>query len=393
MTLPKTADVVIIGGGVMGGSIAYHLATRGSGNIVLLEKEQFLGAGATGRSSGGVRHQFSNPTNVRLSIESIRRIEEFQKEIGAAIDFHQDGYLFLLTSQSDRVAFENSVTMQRSFGLPSDFLSHEEIERLVPHLNLHDVLAATFCPKDGIADPNGITLGYAAAARKLGAQILTEVEVTGFKLIGGRPEASESRAIQTVHTTSGDISGGVVVNAAGPWARRIGEFAGVDLPVFPYRRHVFTTHPLAGIPNGWTMVIDFATSFYFHREGDGLLFGMSDPNEPSSWRQSVDWGFLDRVIEVGIRRYPLLENASIHRAWTGLYEVTPDANPILGRTREVTNLVLANGFSGHGFMHGPAVGKVIAEIILDGEASTVDVSEFSIERFRGKILKPERNVI
>src|SRR2546425_1842307 len=419
MILPHTAEVVIIGGGVMGCSIAYHLAARGCRDVMLVEKQEFLAAGATGRCSGGVRHQFSHPTNVQLSIASIRSIERFAEEIGAVIDFHQDGYIFLLSNQTDRATFEKNAAMQKSLGVSVDFLSPAEIRKLVPNLFLEDIVTATFCARDGIADPNGITLGYANAARRLGVQIFTEVEVTGFTMSRSagvqRASCQPAKAaagvkaapaqlsplqfpemqitINKVRTTAGEISAKTVVNAAGPFARRIGEFAGVDIPVLPYRRHVFTTHPLAGIPQVWTMVIDFSSSFYFHREGDGLLFGMSDPKEPSSWRESVDWDFLDRVIEVGVKRYPLLENAGIRHAWTGLYEVTPDANPVLGPASDVSNLILANGFSGHGFMHGPALGKAIAEIILDGKASTVDVSEFSLDRFRGKNLAPERNVI
>lgn len=380
----KSADAVIIGGGVIGCSIAYHLAARRAGRIVLLEREPFLGAGSTAKAAGGFRHQFSNEANIRLSIRSISKLKNFADEIGWTIDFHQDGYLFLLSREEDVAAFGRSVELQRRLGVPVEMLAPEEAAGLVPGLFVGDVLAATYCGQDGIAETHGVTQGYAQAARRLGAEIITGIEATGINI--------KNRKVTSVVTSDGVISTPVVINAAGPWARSVAAMAGVDLPVYPYRRMAFTTHPFDAAPRSWTMIVDFATSFYFHRESGGVLMGMSDESEPSSFNQAVDWNFLDKVIEVAVRRFPPLSEASISRAWAGLYEVTPDCNPIICQAAEVEGFYLANGFSGHGFMHAPAVGELIAELIVDGRAS-IDLSPFSLERFGRAELEAELNVI
>jgi len=383
--LEKTAEIVIIGGGVIGCSIAYHLACRGCADVVLLEREHLLGAGSTGRNAGGVRHQFSTETNIRLSIESIKMIENFSAEMDCETVFHQDGYLFLLSSQEQMKTFQKSVELQRSLGVPVEILPVDDIPHLIGGLNLDGIVGATYCAKDGIAEPASITQGYAKQAKRLGARIYRDTEVTGIKLEGSR--------VAAVQTNQGEISTRVVVNAAGPWARQIGEMVGLDIPVLPFRRHIFTTHPFPATPRNRLMVIDFATTFYFHREGGGVLMGMSDKDEPSSFNQSVNWEFFDSLIEVATRRFPALADAQVANAWAGLYEMTPDANPILGRVSAIEGLILANGFSGHGFQHAPAVGKLIAEVILDGKATTIDISEFAYERFSGRTINREVNVV
>lgn len=380
----KSADVVIIGGGVIGCSIAYHLAAKRAGRIVLLEREAFLGTGSTAKAAGGFRHQFSNEANIRLSIKSISKLESFADEIGWTIDFHQDGYLFLLSREEDVAAFRRSVELQRRLGVPVEMLVPEDAAKLVPGLFAGDVLAATFCSKDGIAEAHGVTQGYAQAARRLGAEIITCMEATGINV--------KNHKVTGVVASDGPISTPVVINAAGPWARSVAAMAGIDLPVYPYRRMAFTTHPFDAAPRSWTMTVDFSTSFYFHRESGGVLMGMSDESEPSSFNQAVDWNFLDKVIEVAVRRFPPLAEAGISRAWAGLYEVTPDSNPIICQAPEVEGFYLANGFSGHGFMHAPAVGELLAELIVDGRTS-IDLSPFSLERFSRAELEAELNVI
>jgi len=381
--MKRTCDVVIIGGGCMGASVAYHLSRRGLTDVVLVERETMLGTGSTGRNAGGVRHQFSNDANIRLSIESIGLLERFADELGHPIDFHQDGYLFLLSSPSSVETFRRNVALQRSLGIDVEWLDADQAARLVPGLDASGVLGATFCGRDGIADPNSVTMGFAKAAQAVGVAIERGVEVTGIRVEGGR--------VAGVDTTRGRIDARCVVNAAGPWARRIGAMAGADVPVDPIRRHIFIA-ATALIPPSHVMVIDFETTFYFHREGGGLLFGMGERGETSTFDTTVQWDYLPQVIEVAVTRLPSLADASISHAWAGLYEMTADGNPIIGPAYGVDGLYLINGFSGHGFQHSPAAGRLLADIIT-GRDPQFDLSPFSPDRFVTGAVSGERYVV
>jgi len=394
--MKDTAEVVIIGGGCMGASAAYHLTQLGVRDVAIIEREPMLGMGSTGRNAGGVRHQFSSEANVRLSIESIRCFENFAEQTGYPIDFHQDGYLFLLSNQNDLQAFGRNVDMQRRLGVEVEVISPQQARRLAPGLEVEGVVGATFCAQDGIADPNGVTMGFAKAAQAAGARIYRETEVAGIETQAGR--------VAAVNTTAGRVSTRTVVNAAGPHARSVGEMVGLDVPVLPYRRHIFITEALkqtsttafdsrAAAPSSRIMVIDFETSFYFHREGPGILFGMSDPDEPPSFDTTVNWEFLEKVNSVAIRRLPVLAEAGIAHAWAGLYEMTPDAMPIIGPAAHVEGYFLITGFSGHGFQHSPAAGRILAELIVSGEARDFDVAPFSFGRFDGVSTDREANVV
>jgi len=381
----RSADVVVIGGGIVGASVAYHLARMGAGEIVLLERETLLGTGSTGRCAGGFRYQFSTEINVRLSLVSIPMILAFQEEMDWPVDLHQNGYLFLLSTPEEIAAFQENVRLQNRLGVPSEFLEPPEIAKLAPHLCLDGILGGAYCAQDGIGDPNGMTQGYASAARRLGVDIHTGVAATGIRSASGK--------IEGVETGQGFIPCKHIVNAAGPHAREVASWAGVDLPVYPERRHVYTTFPFDQAPRDHLMVIDFATTFYFHRESGGVLMGMRNPEEQPSFELSVDPDFLERVLEVGLKRFPDLAAAGIHRPWAGLYEMSPDAHPILGRVEEVEGFHLANGFSGHGFQHAPAVGKLLAEEIILGSARTLDVSALRLGRFRAQSAVRELNVV
>jgi len=379
------AEVVIVGGGCMGASAAFHLARRGITDVVLVEREAVLGAGSTGRNAGGVRHQFSNEANIRLSIESIRLFERFREEVGYDIDFHQDGYLFLLSSPASVEAFRRNVAVQRACGIDVEWLDAADAARLAPGLEVDGVLGATFCARDGIADPNGVTMGFARAAQGMGVEIVRDTEVTGIDVRGGR--------VAGVRTSRGDIFTPVVVNAAGPYARAVGRLAGVDVPVDPYRRHIFIAQRFSGpVPPSRIMVIDFDTTFYFHREGPGVLFGMGDPTEASGFDTTVRWDFLPEVTQTAIRRLPALADASVSHAWAGLYEMSPDANPIIGAVPGVEGFYLINGFSGHGFQHSPAAGRVLADVII-GRDPGLDLAPFSIGRFAAGRPAGERYVV
>jgi sarcosine oxidase subunit beta len=384
--MKRSAEVVIIGGGCMGASVAHHLARRGVTDVVLVERDALLGTGSTGRNAGGVRHQFSNEANIRLSIESIGVLERFADEVGQIIDFHQDGYLFLLSTPESVETFRRNAALQRSLGVDVQWLGAEEAARLAPGLDVDGALGATFCQRDGIADPNGVTMGFAKAAQAAGVAIERDTEVIGMRVEAGR--------VAAVETTRGTIDTRTVVNAAGPHARLIGRMAGAEVPVDPYRRHIFiaTLDGRAGpphVPLSHIMVIDFDTTFYFHREGAGLLFGMGDPSETPTFDTTVQWDFLPQVIEVAVRRLPALADAAISHAWAGLYEITPDANPIIGPAAGVAGLYLINGFSGHGFQHSPAAGRILADLIT-GRDPAFDLTPFTAERFTSGALSGER---
>ncbi len=382
--LPTIADIVIIGGGVMGASAAYHLAQRGFKNIVLLEKENYFGTGATGRCAGGVRYQFSTEVNVKLSIESLPMIERFKEEIGQEINYRQCGYLLVATNEKDAANFKHNVEMQNRLGVSTQLLSGDEVRARLPLMNFEDAIAGTFNQKDGTVDPNGVVMGYINAAQKMGVKAISGVEVIGVTVSGGN--------VDGVQTSAGAVKTRMILNAAGPWSGQIGQMAGIDIPLLPLRRQMFTTNPLKEVPEDFPFVIDFAKSLYFHREGEGLLVGMSNQNEKPGFDQNVDDDFEIVNLEAAIERMPLMEKASRASHWAGLYEVTPDAHPIYGKT-DVNGFYLCTGFSGHGFMHGPISGKLMTEFILDGKFSSVDVSMLDLKRFEEGRLIQEYNVV
>ena len=384
MSIQKTANIIIIGGGVMGASTAYHLAERGVKDVVLIEKEEFFGLGATGRCAGGVRYQFATEVNIRLSLESLPMLERFQEEFGQAIDYHQVGYLFLLTREDDLEVFRKNVQLQHSLGVETEWLTGDEVRQRLPMMNLDDVIAATNNRKDGVVDPNGVVMGYIGAAQRLGVTALADVEVTDIHVQDGK--------ITGVETTAGMISAPIVVNATGPWAGQLGQMAGVSIPIEPLRRQWLTTSPLPELPPDFPFVIDFAKSLYFHPEGRGLLTGMSNPDEAIGFGQSIDPDWEIVHMEAAIERLPLLQKAGLASHLAGLYEVTPDAHPIYGAT-PVDGFYVVAGFSGHGFMHGPVSGKLMTEIILDGEYKTIDVSMLDLARFEEDRLIHEYNVV
>jgi len=379
----ETADVAIVGGGVVGCSVAYHLARRGV-DVVLLERGQ-LGSGSTGRNAGGVRQQFSSEVNVLIGMRSVRMLDRFEEEVGVPADFRKVGYLMLLTRPQEVEDFRRLMEMWHRLGLTeARWLSAAETKELVPALNAEDVLGGTFCPTDGIASPDAVTMGYATAARRLGARLREGAEVNAIDVSGGR--------VSGLRSSLGEVSTRVVFDCAGPWAKAVGLLAGVDVPVDPYRRHIWVTDQLPEVGRNTPMTADFTTSFYFHPEGDGVLFGMSDRDEGPTFSTEINEGFLERVTEVGLHRLPALERAGIKTAWAGLYEVTPDHQAILGPVDEVAGLWCACGFSGHGFMQAPAVGELLAELLTEGR-SDIDLSALAHRRFAAGALAAEQNVI
>ena len=381
--MKKTAEIVIIGGGIMGLSTAYHLARRGCRDVVILERD-LLAQASTGLSLGGIRQQFSVPANIRLSQESVRVFTNFQGEFETYINFRQVGYLFLGQQERTWQEFIDGVKVQRQHGVPVEVYTPQEIKERWPYLEVSDVLGGTFGPEDGYADPHLVAMGYARAARRLGVKIYEKTEVVDISVEEGR--------VRGVGTTQGPVMTPVVVNVAGAWGGQVGRMAGVILPVQPFRRQVIMTKAFDDLPKPVPMVIDMDVSFYCRGEGPGLLMGMSDPEEPASFHLHVDRDFLEKVITAGIHRIPVIEKAEILRGWAGLYAITPDHNPIIGPSPDIEGLYCAVGFSGHGFQQAPAVGRLLSELVLDGQTD-FDMTPFAYDRFEKKIPIGERKVV
>ena len=378
-----SADVVITGGGIMGCALAYQLAKRDV-DVLLLERET-LGSQSTGKCAGGVRQQFSMEANVRLQRMSVRMFEDFEQETGHPADFRQIGYLFVLTLPQHVEDFRHNMEMWHRVGLAeARWVDASEASRMVPVLNVEDVLGCTFCPTDGIASPADVTSGYAAAARRHGARMKEGVEVVGIDVAGGR--------VQGVRTPGGDVATRVLFNCAGAWSASIGRMAGLEIPVLPYRRQIAVTGTFPQVPRNNPMTVDFQSSLYFHPEGDGVLIGMSDRGDPPGYVTDVNWDFLARMFEQAARRAPALASAGVKTAWAGLYETTPDHQAILGPLPEVDGFWCAAGFSGHGFMQAPAAALLLAQLLLD-HSSDIDLSPFAFSRFAQGSLVRERNVI
>ncbi|WP_235036686.1 FAD-binding oxidoreductase [Actinomadura sp. K4S16] len=375
------ADVVVIGGGVMGTSVAFHLAEAGVRRVVLVERDE-LGSGSTSRAAGGVRAQFSDEVNIRLGARSLEAFTRFPERPGQEIDLHRVGYLFLLSRPEDVAAFEAGVALQNELGVPSRMVSVAEACRLSPLVSPDGLLAAAFSPDDGHCTPESVVLGYATGARRHGAEIRTRCEVVGIEARGGE--------ITAVRTSRGRIRTSAVVCAAGAWSAAVGRMAGVDLPVEPLRRQIVFTEPIPDLPRPVPMTIDFATSFYFHAEGEGLMLGMSDPDERPGFRLDRSDAWLPRLTEAIGTRAPRLLDVGLTGGWAGLYEVTPDHNALIGEDPSVSRFLYATGFSGHGFLQGPAVGEVVRDLYLGREPFT-DVAPLHAARFAGDALRPEIN--
>jgi sarcosine oxidase subunit beta len=380
--LPARAGVVIIGGGVIGASIAFHLAEAGVPDVVLLERDA-LASGSTARAAGGVRTQFSDELNIRIALRSIEAFMGFAERPGGEIDLHQVGYLFALTTPAHVDAFAQGIELQNSLGVPSRLLTPDEVGGLNPLIRLDDVLAGAFCPLDGHATPEAVVQGYANAARAHGATLVTGCSVEDIEIEGGD--------VRAVVTSRGRVETGSVVCAAGAWSRAVGEMVGFELDVTPLRRQVLVTEPVANLPASLPMTIDFANGFYFHREGGGLLMGVNFEEQPG-FKLDYDDGWLPELFEAIEHRAPSLSSIGVQSTWAGLYEVSPDHNAMIGEASGVSRFLYATGFSGHGFLQAPAVGEIVRDLILE-RTPFVDVSALSADRFSRGDQRPERNII
>lgn len=378
----RTADAVVIGGGIHGASVAWQLAKGGCRNVVVLEADR-LAQASTGLSVGGIRQQFSHPSNILLSRESVRVFEQFEERFGVDIELRQVGYLFLARTDSVWRTFLADVRQQRAHGVPVEVLSPDEVANRWPYIAAGELAGGTFGPEDGYADPYKATMGFVSAARRLGVRFEEHCEAKGIGVQRG--------SIVSVATSRGTVETPVAVISAGAWGAKVARLAGVRLPVLPIRRQVFATRPFDEIPGPVPMILDVEPAFYLRGEGPALLLGMSDPNEAPGFATVVDEAFKLQVADAAAKLVPALERAEILRGWAGLYAVTPDNNPIIGEL-PVRGLFCAVGFSGHGFQQAPAVGRVLAELILGGRTD-LDLSPYAWARFGDNPHEGETRVV
>jgi len=369
---PRTADVVIIGAGAIGCSIAYHLGLRGTKQVVVLEQE-FVGSGTTSKAAGGIRVQFPTAVEIEFSMQSLEFFRHFQDIMGVNPHLRQVGYLFLLGSEMDVEYYRRQIALQRQYGLEVRLLTPDDAKAIVPQLRVDDLLAAVYSPQDGYADPHTVVQAYAARAREHGVKILEQTEVTGIRLRGDR--------VVGVDTTSGAIDTRLVINAAGPWAARVAELVGMKVPVHPRRRHIFVTEPFSDFVNPSPLVIDRTSGFYCRTEGRSILMSPGDVQEVEGYKVTIDWSMAEETARKAVHRVPVLERAGIMSGWAGLRPLTPDEHAIIDYVPGVEGFLCAIGFCGHGFQHSPAAGKVVTEMILDGDPS-IDISDLGFARFR-----------
>ncbi|HET6296427.1 MAG TPA: FAD-binding oxidoreductase [Kribbella sp.] len=382
-SLPARADVVIVGGGVMGTSIAFHLAEAGVERVLLLEMAQ-LGSGSTSKAAGGVRANFSDELNIALGARSLEAFAAFGERPGQEIDLHRVGYLFLLSTGDQLELFEESTRLQNAAGQPTRMISASEAARLAPLISTDGLVGACFSPNDGHCTPESVVLGYATAARRLGATLVTGCTVLGIDAVGNE--------IRQVRTSLGIVETSTVICAAGAWSASLAASVGVDLPVTPLRRQIVVTDAIPTLPPDLPMTIDFSSTFYFHREGPGLLVGMSDPEEEPGFNLDNSDAWLPRLTAVMEQRTPSLLEVGLTGGWAGLYEVTPDHNALIGEAAGIDRFLYATGFSGHGFLQGPAIGEVIRDLYL-GRTPFVDVSPLDATRFHSSTHRTEQNVV
>ena len=370
-----TADVVIVGGGIVGSSIAYHLVAAGCKNVLVIDRETAQGNGSTGKSMGGVRAQFSTPVNIQMSLYSIPFYASFEERLGYPCDYRPQGYLFCATNDKHLAYLRANYEKQVAMGLKNARLvAGDEIRNMFPLLRGDDIVGGSFCSTDGFVDPYSAMVGFMTWAADHGATLWKNATVTAIARRGGSFE---------VRSTRDTVSTPAVVNCAGPWAAEIAAMAGTELPVEPLRRMLVPTEPFDGFPHTAPMIIDMSNGFHFRPESRGFLFAWNDPEETPGYKIDFDPAFIEKILTRAADRVPVFENIAVNpkRAWAGLYEMTPDHHPILGESPDVPGFFFANGFSGHGVMHSPATGKILSDLILAGKTDLIDAALLNFSRF------------
>jgi sarcosine oxidase subunit beta len=381
--MTQTADVVIIGGGIAGASIAWHLTQAGCTRVIVVERETHQGKGSTGKSMGGVRAQFATPVNIQMSLHSIPFLANFEQITGYPSGYRGHGYLFLATSEKHLAYLRTNAERQRELGLHGvQILPRDDVVHFFPAMRSDDILGGSFCPTDGFADPYSVMTGFTNSALERGAQLWRETEATAIE--------RDARGVSAVVTTRGRIETRTVVNAAGPWAAHVASLAGADLPITPLRRMLVPTEPVAGIPERLPMIIDMGTGFHFRPENLGLLLAWNDPGETPGFKLNFDPAFIEKILTHAAARVPGFESLAVNprRPWAGLYAMSPDHHAILGESPQTPGLFFANGFSGHGVMHSPATGRILADLILEGTTRIIDANLLSPSRFaEGRLIE------
>jgi len=372
----QTAEVVIIGGGIVGSSIAYHLVAAGCKDVLVVERETSPGKGSTGKSMGGVRAQFATPVNIQMSLYSIPFYASFDERLGYPAGYRPQGYLFCATSDKHLAYLRTNYQKQIALGLKdARLVNAEEIRGSFPQLRSDDIVGGSFCASDGFVDPYSAMTGFMSWATDHGAKLWKHAEVTGI--------GHDARGVWEIETTRGKIATRKVVNAAGPWAAGVAKMAGIELPVEPLRRMLVPTEPFDQFPHTAPMIIDMTNGFHFRPEALGFLLAWNDPEETSGYKLDFEPSFIEKILTRAAGRVPIFENLAVNpkKAWAGLYEMTPDHHPILGEAPGMPGFFLANGFSGHGVMHAPATGKILSDLILTGKCDLIDTSLLCLSRF------------
>jgi sarcosine oxidase subunit beta len=371
-----SADVVIIGAGIVGSSIAYHLTVAGCRNVLVLERESAQGKGSTGKSMGGVRAQFSTSLNIQMSMYSIGFYATMQERLGYESGYRSQGYLFLATKPAHLDYLKGNVERQQAMGLSTvRLLSRDDIAAQYPQLKTDDVLGASFCSTDGFVDPYLAMTGLMDKAKEQGTTLWKSAEVTSIDV--------DDKGIAAVQTSRGPVSTRTVVNCAGPWSAAVAAMVGIDLPVTPLKRMLVPSEPFTDFPHTAPMIIDMSNGFHFRPESLGFLLAWNDAEEIRDFDTNFDPAFVEKILERAVQRVPCFENLAVNpkRGWAGLYEMTPDHHPALGPVAAVPGFYCANGFSGHGVMHAPATGKILADLITKGRTDLIDASILAFERF------------
>ncbi len=383
-----TADVAIIGGGIVGSSIAWHLTRAGCTRVIVLERETHQGKGSTGKSMGGVRAQFATSVNIQMSLYSIPIFAAFEELVGHPSGYRAHGYLFVATREAHLDYLRANAGRQRALGLEDvRILSPRDVAEFFPAMRSDDVLGGSFCPTDGFVDPYSVMTGFMTSAIERGAELWRDTEATAIE--------RDARGVSAVVTSRGRINTRTVVNAAGPWAAQVAALAGAALPIVPLRRMLVPSEPFPGLPERLPMIIDMSSGFHFRPETLGVLMAWNDPSEQPGFNLSFDPAFVEKILTRAVGRVPAFESLAVNprRAWAGLYSMTPDHHSVLGPAPGVPGLFFANGFSGHGVMHSPATGRILADLILEGTTRVIDASLLSPARFAENRLIEESVVL
>src|ERR1700728_3990491 len=375
-SLMQTADVVIVGGGIVGSSIAYYLTASGCRNVLVIERESAQGKGSTGKSMGGVRAQFSTPVSIQMSLYSIPFYATFEERLSHPCDYRPQGYLFCATSGQQMEYLKTNYAVQVKMGLKNvRLMQGDEIGGMFPQLRADDIIGGRFCSTDGFVDPYSAMNGFMSQAAELGAALWKNASVTGI--------TRDPAGVTSVETTRGSVATRRVVNCAGAWAADVARLVGLELPVEPLRRMLVPSEPFDEFPHTAPMIVDMSNGFHFRPEARGFLLAWNDPGETPGFKMDFDGAFVEKILTRAADRVPCFANLPVNpkRAWAGLYEMTPDHHPILGEAPAVPGFFLANGFSGHGVMHAPATGKILSDLILTGKTELIDASLLTLTRF------------